>query len=91
MGRTGCDRLFGKQIHAEVLEFGERVLWRRRSTPDMNLVLHARWRNGIWLWRRWGPGNEFIEARGIMRRPIPERWGREQIELIQCGAATRFL
>ena len=41
-GRTGYERLFGKQVHEEGLEFGERVLWRKHSSNDTNVVLDAR-------------------------------------------------
>ena len=48
-GRTAYERLFGKRVHEEGLEFGERLLWRRRATPNMNFVLEARWSEGQWL------------------------------------------
>ena len=41
-GRAGYERLFGKQIHEEGLEFGERVLWRKHRSNDTNVVLDAR-------------------------------------------------
>ena len=34
-GRTAYERLFGKQLHEEGLEVGERVLWRRRANPAL--------------------------------------------------------
>ena len=48
-GRTAYERLFGKQVHEEGLEFGERVLWRQRSSKDMNVLLEPRWAEGFWL------------------------------------------
>ena len=42
-GRTAYERLFGKQIHEEGLEFGEKVLWKQRANKDMNVLLEARW------------------------------------------------
>ena len=90
-GRTAYERLFGKQVHEEALEFGERVLWRKRRTQDMNVVLDARWAEGIWLGRRWGTishrvaiGNEVIEVRAVQRRPLPERWSKEALEQIRA-------
>ena len=42
-GRTGFERLFGKQVHEEGLEFGERVLWKKRKENDYNVVIDSRW------------------------------------------------
>ena len=40
-GRTGCEKLFGKQVREEGLGVGERVLWRKHDSDDMNVVLGA--------------------------------------------------
>ena len=45
--------MFGKQVHEECLEFGERVLWRKYRAKDMNVVWGARRAEGVWLGRRW--------------------------------------
>jgi hypothetical protein len=37
-GRTGYERLFGKRVHEECLEFGEKIFWCKRRTDDMNVV-----------------------------------------------------
>ena len=50
-GRPGYQRLFGKQVHEEGLEFGERVMYKLRPTKDMNVVLDALWQPGLWLGR----------------------------------------
>jgi hypothetical protein len=75
-GRTAYERLFGKKIHEEALEFGERVLWRKRRAHDSNVILDARWADGIWVGRRWGTchhrisvGREVFEVRAVQRRP----------------------
>ena len=52
-GRTAYETLFGKHVHEEGLEFGERVLWRKRPSKDRNVLL-ARWAEGLWLGRSWG-------------------------------------
>ena len=41
-GRTGHERLCGKQVHEGGLEFGKRVLWRKHRSKDTNVVLDAR-------------------------------------------------
>ena len=53
-GRTGYERLFGKQVHEECLEYGEQVMWRRPRKKDYNVVIDPRWSTGIWLGRTWG-------------------------------------
>ena len=80
-GRTAYERLFGKQVHEEGLEFGEQVLWRKRASKDMNVLLEARWEEGLWLGRSWGTPHHRIgdsdsvwEARAVQRRPETQRW-----------------
>ena len=80
-GRTAHERLFGKQIYEEGFEFGERVLWKKRQSKDMNVLLEARWMEGLWLGRCWGIPNHSIcdsdsvwEARVVQRCPEVQRW-----------------
>ena len=80
-GRTAYERLFGKQVHEECLEFGERVMWKHRPNKDMNVLLEARWTEGLWLGRAWGTPHHRIgntesiwEARAVQRRPASQRW-----------------
>jgi hypothetical protein len=86
-GRTAFERLFGKRVHEEALEFGERVQWRKRRAQDSNVVLDARWADGIWLGRKWGTchhrisvGREVFEVRAVQRRPTAERWNLQLLE-----------
>ena len=53
-GKTCYQRLFGKNVHEEALEFGERVMYKLRPSQDMSVVLDARWREGVWLGKTWG-------------------------------------
>ena len=41
-GHTAFERLCGKPVREEGLEFGERVYYRKRRTKDMNVVLDGR-------------------------------------------------
>ena len=50
-GKTAYERLFGRAVREEGLEFGESLHWRHRPTKDMNVVLDARWSSGVWLGR----------------------------------------
>eukprot|EP00974_Lingulodinium_polyedra_P043888 4214184-Lingulodinium_polyedra.AAC.1 len=40
-GKTGYQRLFGKQVHEEELEFGERVVYKLKPSKDAGVVLDA--------------------------------------------------
>ena len=82
-GKTGYQRLFGKQVHEEGLEFGERVMYRLKRTQDMGVVLDARWKPGIWLGRTWGTISQrigasdraAIEVRAVHRVPPGRKVG----------------
>ena len=55
--------------------------------------LDARWEDGIWLGRRWGGithivvagPDEALEVRAVMRRPLSERWSREELQAIRVA------
>ncbi len=88
-GKTAYERLFGRPVREEGLEFGETLHWRHRSTQDMNVVLDARWSSGVWLGRRWGgvvhqvfANGKVHEIRGIQRQPRDARWRKEALEAI---------
>jgi hypothetical protein len=88
-GRTAYERLYGKKVHEEALEFGERVQWRKRRAQDTNVILDARWADGIWVGRRWGTchhrisvGREVFEVRAVQRRPAEERWSLPSLEAV---------
>jgi len=78
-GKTGYERLFGKTVKEEIIEFGEQVWYRRRKGESKDL--QSRWLPGTWLGKRWGSidhlvfaKNEVVEARAVQRRPEAERW-----------------
>eukprot|EP00974_Lingulodinium_polyedra_P071415 6909190-Lingulodinium_polyedra.AAC.1 len=78
-GRTGYERLYGKVCRDVGFEFGERVLFHKRHGRDYNVVMDARWEEGIWLGKRWGSGinrvsrgREVFEVRGVQRVPRTE-------------------
>ena len=52
--RAAYERLFGKHVHEESLEFGEQVFYRKRKENDTHVILEARWLEGLWLGRCWG-------------------------------------
>ncbi len=79
-------RLRGEIWKPELAEFGTQVLARRpraRMQPDAE----PRWEKGVYLGTRWGSAEQFVadeagavkKARSIRRRPMQERWDREQV------------
>ena len=80
-GRTAYERLFGKPVREEALEFGEVVLYRPKKRDDANVLLEDRWAKGVWLGRRWGSPTSriysrggVVDARAVQRVPAEERW-----------------
>ena len=93
-GQTAYERLFGKKIREEHLEFGEVVLWRKPRGQDYNVIAEARWESGVWVGRKWGTphrlvslGNRVVECRAIQRVPLVDRW---KSELVDAVRATRW-
>ena len=90
-GKTGYERLFGKEIREEGLEFGEQIWWRKPRKQETNVILDPRWSAGSWLARKWGTilhlvavGDKVLEVRAVIRRPKVERWERTTLEAIRA-------
>ena len=88
-GKTAYERLFGRPVREEGLEFGESLHWRHRAARDMNVVLDTRWSSGVWLGRKWGgvihqifANGHVHEIRGVQRQPRDLRWRKEALEEI---------
>jgi hypothetical protein len=95
-GKTGYERLFGRPVREEGLEFGETLHWKHRATQDMNVVLDARWSSGVWLGRRWGgvvhqvfANGKVHDIRGIQRQPREARWRKDALEAITATPWNR--
>jgi hypothetical protein len=90
-GHSAYERLFGKPVREEGLEFGERVLYHKRHAQDRNVVLDGRWAPGLWLGRRWGTGthrvlvdSKVIDVRAVQRVPAVERWSAGELAAIRA-------
>ena len=70
-GKTPYERLFGKPIHEEALEFAELLWWRPPRTAGYNVLMEPRWRSGIWLGRKLGVHH----SRGVRHRRRPDPRG----------------
>ncbi len=88
-GKTAYERLYGRPVREEGLEFGETLHWRHRPTKDMNVVLDTRWSSGVWLGRKWGgvvhqvyANGKVHEIRGVQRQPRELRWQRASLEVL---------
>ena len=91
-GKTPYERLFGKPVHEEALEFAELLWWRPPRTAGYNVLMEPRWRSGIWLGRKWGStihvvfdteGGQVHEVRAVQRRPATERWSLAAVQAIE--------
>ncbi len=73
------------------LEFGERVLYKKRKGNDYNVVVDSRWAPGLWRGRKWGsishlvatPGG-VVEVRAVQRRPATERWSKDELSQVHA-------
>ena len=88
-GKTAYERCKAKRGRMPGLEFGEKVLWRRRPVGNHLAKLTCLWENGIGLGVK-GSSGEFIvgdtqgvwKTRTMRRRPAEEKWDSENLELV---------
>ena len=90
-GRTPYFRLSGKELSEEGLEFGERLRWRPPNVEGRNVLLEARWKEGVWLGRLWCSPVHYVfdpetktvkEVRAVQRMPLEERWSLEAVQAV---------
>ena len=93
-GKTGYERLYGKESRDEGLEFGELLLWREPHVQGV--LLDERWKPGVWLGRRWGSPIHLVysegkvhEIRSIQRKVRTERWDRAAVEAVSVYPWSR--
>ena len=88
-GKTAYERCKAKRGKLPGLEFGEKVLWRRKPVGNHLAKLTSLWEDGIFLGVK-GSSGEFIvgnklgvwKTRTMRRRPAEERWNVENLELV---------
>ena len=87
-GRTPYERLFGKTLSEDCLEFGEKLRWKAPREAGYNVLVEPRWFTGVWLGRRWAGPTHFVfdvatktvhEVRAVQRMPAGERWSLEAV------------
>jgi hypothetical protein len=85
-GKTAYERLKGKKATLHGFEFGEKVLWRRKTAVGALGKLTCLWEDGIFLGVKSLTG-EFIvgDAKGVWRtrsmhrKPVEHRWDGEAL------------
>ena len=85
-GRTAYERIKGKRAKIQGLEFGEGVLWKRKRAGGPLGKLACMWNDGVFLGMKGGTGEIIVGdergvwvTRSVRRKPIEERWDRENL------------
>ena len=90
-GKTPYERLYGKSVHEEGLEFGECLWWCPPRTKEYTVLMKPQWRAGVWLGRQWGSSVHLVwdaqdsrvhSVRAVHRKPREQRWDRAAVEAV---------
>ena len=92
-GKTAYERIKGKHARVQGMEFGEAVLWKRRRQGGPLGKLTSMWEDGVFLGIKGstaeiivGDKNGVWVTRTVRRKPIEERWNRENMEKVVGGS-----
>ena len=83
-GKTAYERVKGKKGTVIGLEFGEKVLWKKRKA-NKEAKLRSRWAHGIFVGVKKSSGELWVttkagglkNVRAVNRIPVEERWGKD--------------
>jgi hypothetical protein len=88
-GRTSFERCKGKHGRMPGMEFGEKVLWRRRPVGGHLAKMSILWEDGMFLGVKGSSGEYIIgdpkgiwKTRTVRRRPDEEKWHRDNLQLV---------
>ena len=88
-GKTAYERLNGKKAKHGGFELGEGVLWKRRRAGGPLGKLTCMWEDGIYLGVKATTAEVIIGTksgvwvtRTVRRKPLEERWDKENLELV---------
>ena len=89
-GKTAYERAKGKKATLVGIEFGEKVLWRKKKGDKM-AKLRSKWGYGIFLGVRRRSGElwvankagEIMRDRAVQRIPVEDRWGEDSAEWVK--------
>lgn len=90
-GRTPYERIRGKVMRSEAVEFGELVHYKiLRSKTGKQAKMDSRWEDSIYLGTEWSNGESIIgtstgviRVRGIRRQTEANRWNAKIVEKVQ--------
>ena len=90
-GKTAYERARGKKATVVGLEFGEKLLWRKKKGDKM-AKLRSRWAYGIFVGVRRRSGElwvankrgEIVKVRAVKRIPFEDRWSED------CASWVRY-
>ena len=96
-GKTAYERVRGKRATVVGLEFGEKVLWRKRKADRM-AKLRSRWSYGVFVGIRRKSGEmwvaaengEVVKTRAVRRLPVEERWTEECVDWVRHTPWNKF-
>jgi len=89
-GKTAYERTKGKKATVLGIEFGEKLMWMKRTKEKMEKI-NPRWEYGIFVGVRRRSGEvwvatkegELVSARSVRRIPEEERWGVDCMEWVK--------
>ena len=88
-GKTAYERVKGKRARVLGIEFGEKVLYKRKSKDKMEKV-NPRWEYGIFVGVRRKSGEVWLatkdgvkRARAVRRIPKEERWSDDTVDWVK--------
>jgi hypothetical protein len=96
-GKTAHERVKGKTASVLGLEFGEKLLWKRKPTDKMDKI-SSRWDHGVFVGVRVRSGEFWVatvagvrKVRSVRRIPEDERWSEASVKWVKMclGICTR--
>ena len=96
-GKTSYERTRGKKATVVGLEFGEKLLWRKKK-GDKAAKLRSRWAYGVFLGARRRSGEMWIadkhgevhKVRAVKRIPFEDRWGEDNAVWVKHTPWNRY-
>ena len=95
-GKTSYKRLKGKKATVLGIEFGEKVMWKKKARNRMD-KLEPRWEFGIFFGVRRRSGEAWIanvdgvqSARAVRRLPFETRWTEDNARWVRHVPWNRY-
>ena len=95
-GKTAYERVKGKSATVLGLEFGEKLMWKKKPKLKMDKI-GSRWEYGIFLGIRPRSGEVWVateegvmKARSVKRIPIDDRWNLDSIKWVKHVPWNRY-